>query len=146
MARAPLSISEVMNIPSGLVFTDQAETGHSGLHIAMGSTSFWMGKVRCWRWLFGENMRICLRHAGFTHTFKKRKAQCGTLGGRHRGVVGWQVAGHLHFFPCLYFFINSVIPRSFPQQNDVSFSHTHPAYQSNKIAQLVNSRIVGRPE
>ena len=35
-----------------------AVTGHIDWHSAQGSTSFWMCKVRCWRWLFGNNIPI----------------------------------------------------------------------------------------
>jgi len=37
-----------------------AGTGHSNQHNAWGSTSFWMCKVRCWRWLFGNQIPISL--------------------------------------------------------------------------------------
>jgi hypothetical protein len=35
-----------------------ADTGHSNQHNAQGSTSFWMCKVRCWRWLFVNEIPI----------------------------------------------------------------------------------------
>ena len=31
-----------------------------GQHILLDSISFWMCKVRCWRWLFGSKIRISL--------------------------------------------------------------------------------------
>ena len=35
-----------------------ADTGHNNWHDEYGSTSFWMCKVRCWRWLFGDKTPI----------------------------------------------------------------------------------------
>ena len=37
-----------------------ADTGHSNQHNTQGSTSFWMCKVRCWRWFFGNQIPISL--------------------------------------------------------------------------------------
>ena len=37
-----------------------AGTGHSNYHNAQGCTSFWMCKVRCWRWLFGNKIPVSL--------------------------------------------------------------------------------------
>ena len=40
------------------MLTRAADTGHSNQHNAQGSASFWMCKVRCWRWLFGNIIPI----------------------------------------------------------------------------------------
>ena len=37
-----------------------ADTGNSNKHNAQESESFWMCKVRCWRWLFGNKIQISL--------------------------------------------------------------------------------------
>ena len=37
-----------------------AGTGHSNWNNASGSTSSWMRKVRCWRWLFGKKITFFL--------------------------------------------------------------------------------------
>jgi len=34
------------------------DTGHSDKHNVQGNTPFWMCKVRCWRWLFGDQIPI----------------------------------------------------------------------------------------
>ena len=38
-----------------------AGTGHGKWHNTWGSTLFWMCKVRCWRWLFGNTISFVCR-------------------------------------------------------------------------------------